>query len=177
MTPRKKSTLDTFVYTVITASVVVVLLGIMLIVFRDQLPLEGIFGSGELPEVDFAALEVIPGEDHFLACPANACPNAVPDQMAEPFRLGVTELRDRLFAFVDRTKSITPQAYDFQNLQFDFAEYAPGRPFPDLVTVKLYDLGENRSAAAIYSRTLQGSDDTGENRKRVARWLRALRGP
>ncbi|WP_333831713.1 DUF1499 domain-containing protein [Rubrimonas sp.] len=46
--------------------------------------------------------------------------------------------------------------------------------FPDYVSVRAVDLGEGRSALAIWSRSRYGHSDLGVNRARLERWMAAL---
>jgi hypothetical protein len=46
--------------------------------------------------------------------------------------------------------------------------------YPDYISVRAIDLGEGRSALAIFSRSRYGYSDWGVNRARVRRWLDAL---
>jgi uncharacterized protein (DUF1499 family) len=46
--------------------------------------------------------------------------------------------------------------------------------YPDYVSVRAVDVGEGRSALAIFSRSRYGYSDWGVNRARVRRWLDAL---
>lgn len=46
--------------------------------------------------------------------------------------------------------------------------------FPDYISVRAVDLGEGRSALAVYSRSRYGRRDFGVNRARMSAWLDAL---
>ena len=46
--------------------------------------------------------------------------------------------------------------------------------FPDYVSVRAVDLGDGRSALAIWSRSRYGHSDLGVNRARLERWMAAL---
>ena len=94
--------------------------------------------------------------------------------MTQVYPVTVVTLRNRLLEFIDGQLRVDLKTMDTPNLQFEFLAYQGTNPFPDVVTVQLYDLGGNRSSLAIYSRTLKGDDDVGANRARVMRWLRAL---
>lgn len=170
----KKSYIDSVIYGVIVLSVLAVGGGFLLIFFSDQLPLENVFGSGKLEAVNFETLAIEPGENHFLSCPEDYCSSATPDEMTQVYPVTVITLRNRLLEFIDGQLRVDLKTMDIPNLQFEFLAYQGTNPFPDVVTVQLYDLGGNRSSLAIYSRTIKGDDDVGANRARVMRWLRAL---
>ncbi len=173
-TPSKKSFIDTIIHGVLVLSALAIGGGFLLILFSDQLPLQDFFGSGKLEAINFETLEFEPGENHFLACPADYCLAATPDEVTQVYPVTVTTLRNRLLEFVDKLLRVDIKTMDIPNLQFDFLVYQGTNPFPDVVTVKLYDLGGSRSSVAIYSRTLKGENDKGANKARVMRWLRAL---
>jgi len=174
--PKRKSFLDKLIYISISLSVVIILGGLILIMFSEKLPLEGIFGSGEIAEVDFEALTVTPGPNHYLACPEDYCPMATPDQITEVYPITVDVLSQRFFNFVDGLPRVDlkPGGMDIPNRQFEYLAYNGSNPFPDVVTVRFFDLGGNRSSVAIYSRTLKGEDLSDTNQKLVSRWLRAM---
>jgi len=174
--PKDKSFLDKLIYISISLSVVIVIGGLILIMFSDELPLKGIFGSGEIAEVDFETLTAAPGQNHYLACPENYCPLATPDKITEIYPVTVDALSQRFFKYVDDLPRVDlkPGGMDIPNRQFEYLAYSGTNPFPDLITVQFFDLGGSRSSVAIYSRTLKGNDLDNTNRNRVARWLRAL---
>ena len=173
-TSPKKTVIDSAIYGVIVLSVLAIGGGLLLIIFSDQLPLENIFGSGELEAVNFESIRIEPGEDHFLACPEDYCQLATPDQVSMVYPITVITLRDRLLDYIDSQLRVDLKTMDIPNLKFDFFAYQGTNPFPDVVTIQLYDLGGNRSSLAVYSRTLKGEGDVGANRARVLRLLQAL---
>ncbi len=59
--------------------------------------------------------------------------------------------------------------------QAHFVERIPVFGFPDLITVQVLEDGVNRSRLVIWSRSVYGYSDFGVNRRRVARWLAAIR--
>ncbi len=173
----KKSNIDILIFALVALSVVVVGIGLLIIVFSEDL--EGVLGSGEMETVDFEALVLTPSENHYLACHEDFCQNAIPDEFTEVFLVPVNELRNRLTKFIDdpRNNQIEVKTFDLQNRQFVFLDYSGSGPFPDVITVKLYDLGAPRSGISILSQTLKGEDDVNRNRQRVHRWLAILKRP
>jgi len=171
-----KRLLDKVIIAIIGFSIFVVAGSLVAINFWDELGLDDFFGSGELPLVDFEFLSIAQGTNHYLACPTGYCLEAEEDETSPVFLLSATNLRNRLIELADSNSQIDIKKMDLKNLQFDFLAYVPQRTFPDVVTVKIYDIGGNESSVAIYSRTLKGEDNTNENRTRVKRWLRLLEG-
>jgi len=47
--------------------------------------------------------------------------------------------------------------------------------FPDIMTVRFFKRGEDKSTLAIYSRSVYGRYDFGANRERVEKLLRIIR--
>lgn len=174
---QKKSFMDGFIIVVIAVSVIVVAAGLGMVFFSEELTEQGLFGEGDLVFVDFDNLSVEPGERHFLACPEYYCENAVPDEIVPVFPVHATELRNRLTTFVDSQTNVSLKQMDLADLDFIFLAYIGSQPFPDVVYVKLYDLGGKRSTAAIYSVTVKGEDGVGRNRQRVQNWLAVLGQP
>lgn len=174
---NKNSSIDTLIFTLVALSVVVVLGGIGLIFFSDDLAEDGWFGSGEMEFINFEEITLTPGPDHYLACAPDFCRNATPDEVTEIFNTPISELRNRLSRFVDGQENIEVKNFDLINLHFVFLVYSSAQPFPDVVTVQLYDLGAPRSGVSILSQTLKGQDENNRNRVRVQRWLNFLRRP
>lgn len=176
---KKKLTIDTLIFTLVGLSALVVGVGLLLIVFSDDLAEEGIFGSGEMEPVDFESLTLSPSATHYLACHEDFCQNARPDEITEVFTVPVSEVLDRLTSFIDDPKNnqIEVKSFDLQNRQFVFLVYSSSNPFPDVVTVKLYDLGAPLSGVSILSQTLKGNDVSNRNQQRVRRWLKILNRP
>ena len=173
----KKSSIDTLIFTLVALSVLVVGAGLLLIVFSEDLTEDGLFGSGEMEAVDFETLALTPADNHYLACHEDFCQNARPDEVTEIYPVPVNELRDRLTRFIDSQQRIEVKTFDLPNLHFVFLVYSGSSPFPDVVTVKLYDLGAPRSGVSILSQTLKGEDATNRNQQRVQRWLTILKRP
>ncbi len=173
----KKLNIDNFIIILIALSVLVVGAGMLLIVFSDELAEEEIFGSGKMEMVNFESLILTPAQNHYLACHEDHCKNATPDEVTEFFPVPVNVLRDRLTKFIDSQKRVETKKIDLINLQFVFLVYEGANPFPDVVTVKLYDLGAPKSGISILSQTLKGDDEKERNRQRVQKWLAFLKRP
>lgn len=156
----------------IVLSMIVMIAGALFLLPGSGDLLEGLFGRKEIPAVDFYSLEIpAGGNDHYLACPQDICLAQPPDQILGVYDFSAERLRSRLLSFVDNQPTISFWRMDPAINQFDFKENDPSMRMPDVITVRTFDLGEGKSAIAIYSRSLHGLADTGSNRKRVQRWL------
>ena len=173
----KKSNIDTLIFALVVLSTLVVGAGLLLIVFSDDLAEEGIFGSGEMEPVEFERLTLSPSENHYLACNEDFCQNAQPDEITENFIVPVNEVRDRVTRLIDSKTNITLKNMDLVNLRFTIYVYVPSQAAPDVVTIKLYDLGAPRSGISILSQIIVGEDNSFRNRKRVLNWLTLLKRP
>ena len=173
---QKKSFLDKLTYISISLSVLIIAGGLLLILFSEELPLEGIFGSSKMEIIDFETLAVVPDQNHYLSCPEDYCPMATPDQIAIVYPVTVDILSRRFLDFVDAQPRVekNTKRWDIPKRQFEYLAYSGPNPFPDVVTIQFYDLGGNRSSLAILSRTLKGEDRNNTNKNRVIRWLGTL---
>lgn len=155
-------------------SVVVIIAGALLLLPGANKYLEGIFGTGDLPDVDFQTLQLKDSPNQYLVCPQGICQNAAAHETAPVYDMPVEDLRARLFSYLDSQPDIEVQRMDLPNRQFDIIQRTPTMRFPDLVTVKFYALEDGRSTLAIYSRSLYGYSDVGTNKRRVRRWLQII---
>lgn len=156
----------------IVLSIVVLLAGALFLLPGSGQLLEGIFGREEVPLVDFRTLAIARGSpDHYLVCPEDVCLSEPPDQVLQVYDISAERLRARLLSFVDNQATVSFWRMDPAINQFDFLENDPSMRMPDVVTVQTFDLGQGKSAIAIYSRSLHSFADKGSNRKRVQRWL------
>lgn len=173
---KKKSFVDNLMVISMSASAVIILGGLLLIMFSDDLPLEGIFGSGKIEDVNFETLAVKPGQNHFLSCPQDYCPMATPDQVTAVYPVGVDVLSQKFLDYVDTRARVekNTQRWDIPGRQFEYLVYHGTNPFPDVVTIQFYDLGGNRSTLAVFSITLKGDDENNTNKNRVTKWLSVL---
>ncbi len=173
---QKKSFLDKLTYISISLSVLIIAGGLLLILFSEELHLEGIFGSSKMEIIDFETLAVVPDQNHYLSCPEDYCPRATPDQIAFVYPVTVDVLSRQFLDFVDAQPRVekNTKRWDIPNRQFEYLAYSGPNPFPDVVTIQFYDLGGNRSSLAILSRTLKGEDRKNTNKNRVIRWLGTL---
>jgi hypothetical protein len=138
----------------------------------------------------------LPGNS-FLACPSGYChataaaPPAFPLPLAPPphprpqmpprdpatdvavpvFALPVERLAHSWRQMLAGEPEIFPVDSDPQARRVTLIQRTPLLRFPDIVTVELVALEDDRSSLAIYSRARYGRGDFGVNRRRVLRWL------
>lgn len=159
----------------IVLSIIVMIAGALFLLPGSGQFLEGLFGRKEVPTVDFSTLTIPPGDpDHYLACPEDICLSETPDQLLGTYDVPAERLRSVLLGFVDNQPTVSFWRMDPSINQFDFLENDPGMRMPDVITVQTFDLGEGKSAIAIYSRSLHGLAEAGSNRRRVLRWLKMI---
>ncbi len=59
--------------------------------------------------------------------------------------------------------------------QYDIVERSKYLAFPDILTVRFFRRGDDKSTLAMYSRSVYGHYDFGVNRARVEKLLRTIR--
>ena len=163
-------------YLTIGSSVVILALGALLLIPNARPLLEGLFGQGELQPVDFETLELTGERDEYLVCSLELCRKAQPHMVAKNYIVPLAELRKTLLRSIDRSPTYFRRSFDLAKQQFEFTERVPKTPYPDVVTIRFLNLGDNRSSVAIYSRSVVGRSDPGRNQDRVERLL-AIIGP
>ena len=174
-TSSSKKTIDKFVYSVIGLCFVVLLLGLVAMMPGANGFLEAIFGSKQIESVDFSSLQPSEEYDHYLACPPDVCMEGVVDEFSEAFNIPATQLRSRLMSYVDSRPGINLRDIDMDLGQFEFSEDSISGGFPDIVTVRIFALGDNQSTLAIYSQSIFNNNQTDANKTRVIRWLNMVR--
>lgn len=135
-------------------------------------------GSGAVsdPLPDFATLRLAATPNQYLMLPPGYRAQATPQAESPVFDVPVDRL-EQVALEVIRTRPRTIQvASDQEHRSYAFVQRTPLLRFPDTVTVRFVDEGGGRSSMAIYSRSKIGKSDLGANRKRVERWLEAIKG-
>lgn len=179
-TNSKKSLLDYAVYGAVAVGLLTVAMGAGVILYSDRLNLGSSGAANTLPIVNFTTLETTSADPSYLACPELLCPSADPDERTPTYTVSVSLLRDALIDFIDASPGLETHRIDLPKGQFDFLAYTVGgssfvrKTIPDVVTVRFFDIGPQRSSLAIYSRTPIGEPKKGEHRERVELWLRQL---
>jgi len=173
---KKKSFVDNLIVISLSLSALIIGGGLLLILFSDDLSLEGIFGPGKIRDVNFETLVVSPDQNHYLSCPEDYCSLATPDQFTDVYPVGVDILSQRFLDYIDTRSRVekNTKRWDIPQRKFEYLVYHGANPFPDIVTIQFFDLGGNRSSLAIFSITLKGDDQNNTNRDRVINWLNAL---
>lgn len=171
---RDKGIWDTIRLVAIIASVVVLVVAGALLFPGSGKFLEGIFGPGELPDIEFQTLQPDPGANGYLVCPLTICRNVEPDAVPPEYDIPVEALRNRILSLIDIQPNIEIHSINMARQKFNFVAKAPDMRFPDLITIQLYARGEGRSTLAIYSRSPLGGGTAGRNRERIETWLRLI---
>jgi hypothetical protein len=154
-------------YLAIGSSIAVLALGALLL-HPDARPLlDSLFGQGKLPPVDFESLELSGEQDEYLVCSLELCRMAQPNLVANAYNVPLAELRDMLISSIDKSPTYFRRSLDLAKQQFEFTERVPSSPYPDVVTIRFVNLGDNRSSLAIYSRSVGGRSDPGRNQDRI----------
>lgn len=123
--------------------------------------------------IDFADLARTGRPNDYLVCPPGVC-RSVPDEVSPILHAPVSRLREEwntLIAEQPRTSLLSESSTG----QLDVVQRSGFVGFPDIITVRFYSLGNDRSTLALYSRSQYGHWDLGVNRRRVQTWLRELK--
>ena len=158
-------------YLAVGSSILVVVMGALLLHPSARPLLEGIFGQGELAAVDFDTLVLSGDQDEYLACGRGLCPMSEPHQDLEAYSVPLNQLREALLSAIDSSPTFFRRSLDLARQQFEFTDRVMNSPFPDVVTIRFFDLENGRSSFAIYSRTVSGRPEAGRNEARVKRLL------
>lgn len=96
------------------------------------------------------------------------------DQEAEIYAASATVISEALDTFIlTQPRTVRVAGYPQENF-LTYAQRTKNLKFPDYISIKVIELGENRSTIAIYSRARYGYGDMGVNKARVLRWLETL---
>lgn len=132
-------------------------------------------GAVSDPLPDFATLRLTATPNQYLILPPSFQAEATPQAESPVFDVRVDRL-EQIALEVIRTRPRTIQvASDPERRSYAFVQRTPLLRFPDTVTVRFVDEGRGGSSIAIYSRSKIGHSDLGANRKRVERWLEAIK--
>lgn len=124
-----------------------------------------LFGPGNRAPVDFATLAVPDSPNRYLVCPPGLCARA--DAAAPVHPVPADRLRAAWTAVLNRHAA---RRLSETGEQIDVEVRTPWLRFPDLVTIRIVPQGPDRSAAAVYSRSLYGHSDLGTNAARIRTW-------
>jgi uncharacterized protein (DUF1499 family) len=111
----------------------------------------------------------------FLVLPPGA---AAADLTSPVYEVDAATLAQRFDAVAMGAPRVTRLAGGPQDLWTTYIQRSAMIGWPDYISVKAVDLGEGRSALAVWSRSRFGYSDLGVNRARAETWLAApdLRG-
>ena len=143
---------------------------------RPQL-LESVFGPAKIAPVEFETLAKTDRPNQYLVCPENLC-NQEPDAVAPVFDMPAGDLDARWQRMIAARPRVMPLTFSdnppAELRQYDFVQRSRLFAFPDIITVRFFDLNDDRSTLAIFSRSVYGRSDLGVNRRRVKAWLSLL---
>jgi hypothetical protein len=133
-----------------------------------------LFPVGKIEFIEFDTLRPPKTPNNFLLCPKDYCVFGA-DAEAPVYDMP----EDRLMSIFFEAMELNPfmsieKNYDNVD-QFDIVERSRYFAFPDIMTVRFFKRGEDKSTLAIYSRSVYGRYDFGVNRERVEKLLRIIR--
>jgi Protein of unknown function (DUF1499) len=134
--------------------------------------LESVFPVPDLKPVDFSTMRKSPKPNQYLVLPVSVG-TEVPDIASPIYGVPATELKASWQRMIANQTDITART-SRDGDQLDFVQRTPRMRYPDLITVRFFDLGPQKSTLAIYSRSVYGHSDLGTNAKRIIAWLAAL---
>lgn len=106
----------------------------------------------ELADIDFKTLTPPSSPNTYLVCPQNACAS-LPDRLSPIFKVHWRELAKH-WEIVVNNKSRVTRLDDTDDYQYNYVQRTFLFRFPDYITVRFYDLSEDKSTLAIYSLSL-----------------------
>ena len=137
--------------------------------------LKNLLKNVQRPELDFSALKRPRKPNTYLMSPPDYC-QYPPKTISPIFDISAQELAKRFEAVAlrePRTEKIRDREIG-KDLQADFAQYSKLIGYPDTITVRFINLGDEKSTLAVFSRAHYGYRDFGVNEARVKDWMRKL---
>ena len=117
--------------------------------------------SSEL--VVIASVKKTPKPNQYLICPDGYC-EEVADQTAPVFNVSVDQLREALSELEDADSNLSKVNSDADDLRQKYIWRSPFWRFPNLISVELIPLENERSTIAIYAQAQLGQSDLGANK-------------
>lgn len=136
---------------------------------------ERLAGPADLGPVDFASIQRSRTGNDALICPSQICGSVRTDGTAPVFKVAMAQLRDAVRDIEASDPDVVALARDEAKVQDRYLARTKLMRFPDTLSVRFFDLGENRSTLALYSRSQIGARDFGANKARLDNWLNQLR--
>jgi uncharacterized protein (DUF1499 family) len=125
--------------------------------------------------VEFETLTLTRKPNQFLMLPEGFTAAATPHATSPVFPADPPTLA----AVLKKTALAEPRTQllsaDENGHRYEFVQRSAVFRFPDYVSVQIVPAGDGRSALAVYSRAKVGHSDFGVNRRRIERWVSALR--
>ena len=135
--------------------------------------LKSIFGVGDIPRINFAALERTPKPNQFVVCPPGLCPAKV-DLDSPTFEVHVERLETAWHEIASAEPRVELADKDDARRLRNYVQRAAIMRYPDIITVQFMPDKGGGSTLAIYSRSVYGYSDFGVNKRRVTNWLAKL---
>lgn len=130
--------------------------------------------KGTLQPVDFAALTHKPSDENYLMCDTLLCPNAEADTAPVTLPTDVKTTRSLVAVMIDTSQFLTAHNYDFAINQFDILVKDPRRPFPSVLTLKLFETDWGQTEVIAYAYRPVGDNRKEENILTLRTWTDAL---
>ncbi len=126
--------------------------------------------TGEVDFVELATLERPSSPNTYLVCPPEHTTAAI-DRAPPVYELAPDELeRVWLDALADAPR-LSRRAAEPERRRYLFVQRTPVLRFPDVIQLEVLEVPPDGSTICLYSRSLYGYSDFGENRARVEGWL------
>ncbi|MFW5834044.1 MAG: DUF1499 domain-containing protein [Pseudomonadota bacterium] len=126
--------------------------------------------AGEPDFVDLATLERPASPNTYLVCPRSLTPAPI-DREPPVFALEVDDLeRHWLRALAEEPRTRQRRAEPLAR-RYLYVQRTPVLRFPDVIQVQFVAVAPDASTVCLYSRSIYGYSDLGQNRRRIERWL------
>ena len=113
--------------------------------------------------IEIAKVKKTPKPNQYLICPDGYC-EEIADQTAQVFNTSVEKLRDVLSELEDADSNLSKVNSDADDLRQKYIWRSPFWRFPNLISVELIQLDNERSTIAIYAQAQLGQSDLGANK-------------
>lgn len=127
--------------------------------------------SSELVEI--ATVNKTPLPNQYLICPDGYC-DEVADHTAPIFNVSVDKIREVLSGIETADANFSSVNSDADDLRKKFIWRSPFWRFPNLISVEIIPLENERSTIAIYAQAQLGQSDLGANKAFVDELLRKI---
>ena len=131
---------------------------------------------GQPAFVDLETLQRPTSPNTYLVCP-RALTAAAVDREPPVYALPVAELERVWLAALAAEPRLREVASDPDRHRHLLVQRTPVLRFPDLIQVQFVAVPPDAATVCIYSRSVYGYSDLGQNRRRVEDWLARIRPP